>query len=61
MKLSDLKDLNNLLYPIKNLIFIWVKENRLVDAEYSKQIFYYFFKVLHFYTKKNTLQTCNEL
>ena len=37
--------------PIKNLILICVKENRLVDAEYSKQMFY-FFKVLNIYTKK---------
>ena len=51
MKQSDLKYFNNLLYPIKNLIFICVTKNRLVDAEYSNQIFY-FFKVLHFYTKK---------
>ena len=34
MKLSHLKDFNNLLSPIKNLILIFVKENRLVDAEY---------------------------
>ena len=27
--------------PIKNLNLICVKENRLVDAEYSKQIFYF--------------------
>ena len=50
MKLSYLKDFNNLLKPIKNLILICVKENRLVDAEYSRRILY-FFKVLHFYTK----------
>ena len=36
MKLSDLKDFNN---PIKTLILICVLENRLVHAEYSKQIF----------------------
>ena len=53
-----LKDFNNLLNPIKNLILICVKENRLVDVEYSRRIFY-FFKVLHFCTKKN-LQTCKE-
>ena len=52
MKLSYLKDFNNLLNPIKNLVLICVKENRLVDAEYSRRIFY-FLKVLHFYTKKN--------
>ena len=51
MKLSYLKDFNNLLNPIKNLILICVKENRLADAEYSKQNFY-FSKVLYFYTKK---------
>ena len=51
MKLSYLKDFNNLLNPIKNLILICVKENRLVDAEYSRQIFY-FSKVLYFYPKK---------
>ena len=51
MKLSYLKDLNNLLNPIKNLILICVKENRLVDAEYCRRIFY-FSKVIHFYTKK---------
>ena len=53
MKLSYLKDFNNLLNPIKNLILICVKENRLVDAEYSRRIFY-FSKVLQFYTKKIT-------
>ena len=52
MKLSYLKDFNNLLNPIKNLILICVKENRLVDAEYSRRIFY-FSKVLYFSTKKN--------
>ena len=52
MKYSYLKDFNNLLSPIKNLILICVTENIFVDAEYSKRIFY-FFKVLHFYTKKN--------
>ena len=36
--------------PIKNLL-ICVKENRLLDAEYSKQILY-FFKILHFSKKK---------
>ena len=51
MKLSDLKDFNNLLNLIKNLILIYVKENRLVDAECSRQILY-FSKVLHFDTKK---------
>ena len=51
MKLSYLKDFNNLLNPIKNLILICVKENRLVDAEYSRR-FFYFSKVLHFHTKK---------
>ena len=60
MKLSYLKDFNNLLNLIKNLIFICVKENRLVDAECSKRIFY-FFKVLQFCTKKNFLQTCKEI
>ena len=59
MKLSYLKDFDNLLNPIKNLILICVKENRLVDAEYSRQILY-FSKVLHFYTKKS-LQTCKEI
>ena len=52
MKLSYLKDFNNLLNRIKNLILIYVKENRLVVAEYSRRILY-FSKVLHFYTKKN--------
>ena len=52
MKLSYLNDFNNLLNPIKNLILICVKENRLVDAENSRRIFY-FSKVLNFYTKKN--------
>ena len=56
MKLSYLKDFNNLLNPIKNLILICVKENILVDAEYCRQIFY-FSKVFHFYIKKS-LQTC---
>ena len=42
---------SNPLNPIKNLISIWVKENRLVDTEYSRQILY-FSKVLQFYTKK---------
>ena len=51
MKLSYLKDFNNLLNLIKNLILICAKENRLVDAEYSKRIFY-FFIVLYFNTKK---------
>ena len=50
MKLSYLKDFNNLLNAIKNLILICVKENRLVDAESGRRIFY-FSKVLHFYTK----------
>ena len=36
MKLSYLKYFNNLLNPIKNLILIRVKENRLVDAEYCR-------------------------
>ena len=51
MKLSFLKDFINLLNPIKNRILICVKEYRLVDAEYSRRIFY-FSKVLYFYTKK---------
>ena len=51
MKLSYLKDFNNLLNPIKNPISICIEENRLVDAEYSRQIFY-FSIVLYFYTKK---------
>ena len=56
MKLSYLKDFNNLLNPIKNLILICVKENRLVDAKYySKRIPKYFI----FIQKKN-LQTCKE-
>ena len=50
MKLSYLKDFNNLLNPIKNIILICVKENRLVDAEHSSRIFY-FSKVLNFTTK----------
>ena len=52
MKLSYLKDFNNLLNPIKNFILICFKENRLVDDECSRRIFY-FSKVLHFDTKKN--------
>ena len=59
MKLSYLKDFNNLLNLIKNLILICVKENRLVDAEYSKRILY-FSKVPNFYTKKS-IQTCKEI
>ena len=59
MKLSYLKNFNNLLNPIKNLILICVKENRLVDAEYSRRILY-FSKVLHFLRKK-ILQTCKEI
>ena len=59
MKLSYLKDFNNLLNPIKNLILIFAKKNRLVDAEYSRRIFY-FSKVLYFYNKKS-LQTCKEI
>ena len=51
MKLSYLKDINNLLNPIKNLVLISAKENRLVDAEYSRR-FFSFSKVLHFNTKK---------
>ena len=51
MKLSYLKNFNNLLNPIKNLILFAFKENRLVDAEYSRRIFY-FSKVLHFIQKK---------
>ena len=51
MKLSYLKDFDNVLNPIQNRILICVKENRLVDAEYRRRIFY-FSKVLHFYTKK---------
>ena len=48
---SYLNDFNNLLNPIKNLILICVKENRLVDAECSRRIFH-FSKVVHFYTRK---------
>ena len=51
MKLSYLKDFNNLLNLIKLLILISVKESRLVDAEYSRRNFY-FSKVLYFCTKK---------
>ena len=39
MKLSDLKDLIIYFNTIKNLVSIQVKENRLVDAEGSKEIF----------------------
>ena len=49
MKLSYLKEFNNLLSPIKNLILIC--ENRQVDDEYSRRIFY-FSKVHHFILKK---------
>ena len=59
MKLSYLKDFNNLFSPTKNLILICAKENKLVDAEYSRQIFY-FYKALHF-NKKKSLQTCKEI
>ena len=45
-----LEDFNNLLNPIKNLILICLKENRLVDAEYSRRIFY-FSNLLHLSTK----------
>ena len=45
--------------PIKNLILICVKENRLVDAEYSKKK-YIFSKDLIF-SKKNTVQTSKEI
>ena len=48
MKLSDLTDFNNLLNQIKNLILICVRENKLVDAEYSKKIF----KLIFSSTKK---------
>ena len=51
MKLSYLKDFNNLLNPIKNLTLICVKEDRLVDVQYRRRIFD-FSKVLHFPTKK---------
>ena len=40
-KVSYFKTFNNLLNQVKNLILICVKENRLVDAEYSRQIFYF--------------------
>ena len=42
---------------MKNLVLIYVKENRLVDADYSKQIFY-FSKYFNFIQKKYTFQTC---
>ena len=51
MKISYLKNFNNLLNPIKNLTLFAFKENRLVDAEYSRRIFY-FSKVLHSDTNK---------
>ena len=51
MKLPGLKNFNNLLKPIKNLILICVMEMRLVYAEYSKK-YVGFFKGLYFYTKK---------
>ena len=41
MKLSDLKDFKIYFNQIKTLILIWILENRLVDVEYSKQIFYF--------------------
>ena len=41
MKLSDLKDFNIYFNPIKNFVLIDVLENRLVDANYSKQILYF--------------------
>ena len=59
MKLSYLKDFNNLLNPIKNLILICAKENRLVDAESGRRIFY-FSKHLILIQKKS-LQTCKEI
>ena len=52
MKLSYLKDFKIYLILFQwDLILICIKENRLVNAEYSRQIFY-FSKVLHFSTKK---------
>ena len=50
-----MKDFNNLLNPIKILILICLKKNRLVDAECSRRIFY-FSKVIHFSTKKNSFK-----
>ena len=59
MKLSYVKGFNNLLNPIKNfiLIFVKVKENTLVDAEYRNE-FSIFPKYFIFFTKKipSTLQ-----
>ena len=52
MKLSYLKDFNNLLNQIKNLILICIKENRLVDVEFSRQIFYL--------SKKNPFKLANK-
>ena len=51
MKLSDLKDFNIYYNQIKNLFLIQVKQNRLVDAEFNKQIFY-FSKYFNFMPKK---------
>ena len=53
MKLSGLKDFNNLLsYNLKSYLDLR-QENRLVDAKYSKK--FIFFKVLNFSTKKYRL------
>ena len=56
MKLSDMKGLIIYFNLIKSLILICLMENRLVEAEYSKQILC-FFKILQFCKKKNTVQT----
>ena len=54
-----MKDINYLLYSYEENQFWFVLnlKNRLVDAECTKENFY-FFKVIHFYLKKNSVETC---
>ena len=59
MKLSYLNDFNNILNPIRILILVCVKENRLVDAEYHRRIFY--FPKYFILIQKKILQTCKEI
>ena len=43
---------------MKKASFVCVKtQNRLVDAECTKEMFY-LFKVIRLYPKKNTIETC---
>ena len=59
MKLSYLKDFNNILNPIKNLILIFVKENRLVDAKCSNE--FSIFPKYFIFLQKKSLHTCKEI